>query len=129
MAPHVVVVHDDRAFADQISSALRFHGHVVTTFEDPVSAWTAVKAAQPELLFTRMRFMPDALTGLALARMAITAHPEIRVLFTSVPELAMHAEGIGDFMPTPVGAAEVAAAVMRLLQGIVVSEPGVKSAA
>ena len=41
-----------------------------------------------------------------------------------LPELAMHAEGIGEFMPTPVGAAEVAAAVMRLLKGIAIRDFG-----
>jgi two-component SAPR family response regulator len=125
MTPHIVVVHDDLAFVEQVSIALRFDGLLVTTFADPVSAWAAVKAAQPELLFTRMRFMPDALTGIALARMAIAARPEIRVLFTSLPELSKHAEGIGAFIPTPVTAEGVAEAVMRLLKNILVSERGV----
>ena len=68
-----------------------------------------------ELLITRVRFPEGTPNGVALARMARVKRPGIKVLFTSFPEVEMHTDGLGEFLPRPFGQEELLAVVARLL--------------
>jgi DNA-binding NtrC family response regulator len=90
MPARVVVVHDEREFVDEVATALRSAGHEVATFPDPIAAWDALEAArQTEVLLTRVLFQPGKSNGVALARMARTNRPGIRVLFTALPAICI----------------------------------------
>jgi DNA-binding NtrC family response regulator len=116
MPASVVVVHDEPEFIDQLTSALVLAGHGVVAFTDPMAALSAFDAeGDLEVLVTRIRFGPGKLHGVALARMARSKRPGIRVLFTALPEFSEYAEGLGKFMPMPVSVTDVVAAVRSLI--------------
>lgn len=116
MPARVVVVHDEPEFVGEVATALRLAGHEVATFPDPLAAWDALEATrETEVLVTRVEFQPGKSNGVALARMARANRPEIRVLFTALPEYASHTEGLGTLMPMPVRVPDVVEAVTRLL--------------
>jgi DNA-binding NtrC family response regulator len=116
MPARVVVVHDEPGFAGQLTDALRLAGHDVAVFVDPMFALDALDAAERiEILITRIGFPPGKPNGIALARMARAKRPGVRVVFTARPEFAALAEGLGEFVPTPVNIADVVATVARLL--------------
>jgi DNA-binding NtrC family response regulator len=116
MPARVVVVYDDPDFVDQLALAIRSEGHDVAIFADPVAAWDALEAAQrTEVLVTRVQFPPGKSNGVAIARMARSKRPEIRILFVALPEFAREAAEYGEFIPFPSNPSEVAAAVKRLL--------------
>jgi DNA-binding NtrC family response regulator len=113
----VVVVHDEPEFLEQLTYALNLAGHTVMTFANPLEAWDVFKAdGTLEVLVTRVRFGAGQPHGIALARMARSKRPGIRVLFAALPEYAEDAEGLGEFMPMPVNITDVAAAVEILIQ-------------
>jgi DNA-binding NtrC family response regulator len=113
----IVVVHDDPKFVDQLTAALSIAGYDVAAFVDPMAALIALDAAQSlEVLITRVHFGPGTLNGAALARMARSKRPGIRVLFTALPEWEEYAEGLGKFMPLPVSVPGVVDAVRRMLE-------------
>jgi DNA-binding NtrC family response regulator len=117
MLARIVVVHDDPEFTDKLTSALRLADYNVTAFLDPMQALDALDAAQRiEVLVTRVQFPPGKPNGITLARMARVKCPGIRVLFTARSEFAVHAEGLGAFMPVPVLVADVVHTVERLLK-------------
>jgi DNA-binding NtrC family response regulator len=116
MPARVVVVHDELEFAGQVAAALRSAGHDVAVFADPMVALDALDAAESiEVLVTQIKFAPGKPNGIAVARMARTRRPWIRVLFTALPEFAEHAAGLGEFIAMPACVADVAAAVDGLL--------------
>jgi DNA-binding NtrC family response regulator len=117
MPARIVLVHDEQGYIDELATALRQAGHQVAAFTDPLAAWDALKAAQQvEVLVTRVRFRPGASNGIALARMARSNRPGIRILFTALPEYSAYAEGLGAFMPLPVSVPDVMETVERLLK-------------
>ena len=118
MPGRVVVVHDGLDFAEQTATTLReIVGFNAAPFDDPMAALdTLEKARSIELLVTCVEFQPGKPNGIALALMARTKRPGIKVLLTGPLELAHHAEGIGHFMAAPVSVAEIVAAAVRLLQ-------------
>jgi DNA-binding NtrC family response regulator len=117
MRARVIVVHDEPGFAGQLSAALEAAGHSVTTFPDPLLAWDSLDNKHPcDVLITRIEFQPGRSNGVALARLARSTHPDIRILFTALPEHAPHADGIGAFMSLPVTVADVVRSVERLLE-------------
>ena len=68
-----------------------------------------------ELLVTCLDFQPGKPNGIALALMARTKCPGIKVLLTGPLDLAPFAEGIGQFIEAPVSVGEIVAAAVRLL--------------
>jgi hypothetical protein len=68
-------------------------------------------------LVTRMEFAPGKSNGLALARMARSKRPQIKVLFTALPEYADHADDLGDFLPMPLSVEDAIEAITGLLDG------------
>jgi DNA-binding NtrC family response regulator len=118
MPARIVVVHDDQQFSDQLALALGSAGHDVVTFPDPLAAWDALEAAKLiEVLVTRMEFAPGKSNGQALARMARSKRPQIKVIFTARPEYAEHAAGLGEFLPIPISMEVAIEAITRLLDG------------
>jgi DNA-binding NtrC family response regulator len=116
MPATVVVVHDEPEFFDQLTGALSLAGYDVVAFVDPMTALDALDASLLiEVLVTRVRFAVGKINGVALARMARSKRPGIRVLFTALPEYAEYADGLGKFMPMPVSVPNVVDAVARLL--------------
>jgi DNA-binding NtrC family response regulator len=116
MPARVVVVHDEPEFVVELATALRSAGHHVATFPHPMAAWDALESAREiEVLVTRVQFQPGKSNGVALARVARTKRPGIRVLFTGLRQHASHTEGLGTFMPLPVRVPDVVEAVTRLL--------------
>jgi DNA-binding NtrC family response regulator len=116
MPARIVAVHDDRCFLDCLTAALQAQGHEVAAFDDSILAWDALHAAQHvEVLITRIRFPSGTPHGIALAHWAQANRPRVRVLFTALPELEPHAEGLGLFLPMPLSVPKVVEIVARLL--------------
>ena len=68
-----------------------------------------------ELLITRVRFPAGTPNGAALARMALVKRPGVKVIFASYPEMAIHTEGLGEFLPRPFSSEELLSVVRRRL--------------
>src|SRR5215472_7155977 len=115
-AARIFIVHDDPAFSQDVRSALEAAGHTVAAFNDPMVALDALEDRRIELLITRANFGPGKLNGIALVRMLRLKNPDVRVIFTAIPELEGHAEGLGEFLAAPVRVDDVVAMAERLLQ-------------
>jgi DNA-binding NtrC family response regulator len=116
MPARIVIVHDEPDFADPLTAALRLAGHDVVTFTDPTAGWDALdEARRVEVLVTRVDFSPGKPHGVSLARMARYKQPDIRIVFTALPEFAEHIDGLGEFVPMPANVPDVMLAVIRLL--------------
>ena len=103
-------------FLAAIEAALRAEGHDVVGFSTSFLAWDALAGGnRVEVLVTRIRFPPGQPHGIALSHRARTGRPSVRVLFTALPELRIHTEGLGTFLALPVSPADIVAAVSRLL--------------
>jgi DNA-binding NtrC family response regulator len=112
----IVLVHDNSDFNVAATVALTVAGHGAASFVDPVAAIQALEAARTlEALVTRTRFGPDKPDGFALARTARKMRPDIRVLFVALPEFAVSALGLGDFLAAPITPTDVVEGVRRLL--------------
>jgi ActR/RegA family two-component response regulator len=115
MPGHVVLVHDKPSLIEQVAPALTRAGYEVSTFNDPMPALSELETGRPaEVLITRLQFGPDRPTGLALALMTRSKQPDIKVLFVGLPQLAHHAEGVGEFLAIPFSAVDLVDAVKRL---------------
>ena len=116
MPARVVVIHDDPSFLDPLVAALEAGGHDVIAFESSMTAWDAFRAASKiEILITRIPFGGGQPHGVALAGWARMKRPEVRVIFTALPEFQDAADGVGLFIPVPVEIPRVAEIVTRLL--------------
>ena len=116
MPARIVMAHDDEAFVIAATDALRHAGYSIAAFTDSMLALEALLGAHSvELLITRMDFVAGKPNGLALARMGRAKRNGLKVVFTALPGFAIHAEGLGVFLPLPVEVTELTAAVMRLL--------------
>jgi DNA-binding NtrC family response regulator len=112
----IVVVHDDLSFLVPLAVALRDNGHEVAAFDDPIAAWDALKSGhRVEVLVTRIQFAAKKPHGVALATWTRANRPSVHVVFVALPELQVHATGVGTFMAMPVAPAEVVTTVERLL--------------
>jgi DNA-binding NtrC family response regulator len=115
----VVLVHDDPEFVESAASALEAAGYPVAAFVDPLKALEALEAIEAagcaELLITLMEFAPGTVNGVSLACMAKRTRRGIRVIFTDMPELREHAEGLGEFLPMPFDMVDLVDAAGRAL--------------
>ena len=117
MPARVAVVHDEIDFLATAVSALQLAGYEVADFTDPLAALAALEQArQIDLLITRIDFGVGKLHGIALARMARSKRPAVKVLFTALPEFAAPAAEEGEFMPMPVEVPELLAKADHLLK-------------
>ena len=116
MPAHVVVVHDDLSFLDDIVSALQRADYDVVGFSDSMAALSAIEnARRVDVLVTRVKFPEGTPHGVALALMARTKQPGIKVLFTARPDMAPHTEDVGEVLVAPVTAETVLAKVREML--------------
>jgi ActR/RegA family two-component response regulator len=105
MPARCVVVHDDLKFTDALVAKL---GKDVAWFTDPVKALTALGSARTvTYLITRLQFADAQPVGLSLARLARAARPDVRVVFTGLPQFRDCARGLGEFIAEPVNAIHV----------------------
>jgi DNA-binding NtrC family response regulator len=122
MPARIVLANDDSGFCDQAVSALRRAGHDVIAFTNSMNALIALEAAERvELLITRVRFPPGQPNGISLALVSRNVRPEIKIVFTALPEYEGLAAGIGQFIPMPVSIADLVGVVNGILA---YSEPG-----
>src|SRR3954447_414213 len=105
MPARFVIVHDDAEFTDALVEKL---GKNVARFTDPVRALTALGSARTiAYLVTRLQFTDTQPVGLSLARLARAARPNVRVVFTGLPQYRDFAQDLGEFIAEPVSAADV----------------------
>jgi hypothetical protein len=106
MPARFVLVHDDPWFTNSLMKQL---GSDLAWFEDPILALKALESAKTvEFLLTRLQFADRQPLGLSLARLARTARPDVRVIFTGALSHRDYARGLGEFIPEPVEAVHVA---------------------
>jgi DNA-binding NtrC family response regulator len=112
MPTRVVLVHNDVVFLRACEFSLSHAGCTVEAFDNSLSALRRLE--QPDhvdVLVTRTQFPRGQANGVALANMARTHKPGIKVVVTSVPELAGYSEGLGVVLQAPVSPADVVTAV------------------
>lgn len=116
MPTRIVFVHDDPEFLEPACTALRLAGHEVTTFSGSMEALRALESAETvELLITRVRFPEGTPHGIALARMAQSKRPRLKIVFTAREEMEEFTEGLGDLIPHPVSIPDLVEVANRLL--------------
>ena len=116
MTARLVVVHDDPSFLDGTVAALQGAGYDVAAFSQSMAALGALESAQRvDMLITRVVFPEGTPHGVALALMAQTKRPGVKVLFTARPEMAPYTEDIGEVLVAPVTAEAVLAKVREML--------------
>jgi CheY-like chemotaxis protein len=116
MPARVVLAHDDTEFLDRASAALTAAGLQVASCSGSMAALSALQAAKSvDLLITRVNFIPGTPNGVALARMARRERHGIKVLFIAREEMRGFADGLGEFLPAPVGIPDLLDTVHRLL--------------
>jgi DNA-binding NtrC family response regulator len=116
MPARVAVVHDDPIFLNGTVSALKRAGYDVASFSQSMAAISALDTQQRvDILITRVGFPEGTPHGVALALMARTKRPGLKVLFTARPEMARHTEDIGEVLVAPVTAEGVLAKVREML--------------
>ncbi len=114
MPAPVVLVFDEPTFTEECATALRQVGYEVAAFTDPMRALDALDAANKiDLLITRVKYAPGKPNGVALARMARTKRPDIRILFMAVPTSVEHIAGWGEYISLPATIADVVTAVQN----------------
>ena len=119
MPARAVVVQTDPDFLTTAAAALRAAGFHAAAFLDSMGALDALKSTQRiKVLITCIRFPVGAPNGVALARMAQMRRPDLRVLFTDMPDLVPLAEGLGEFLAIPATELDVASAVRRMTTSI-----------
>ena len=82
-----------------------------------MAALTALLGAnQIEILITRIQFKPGKPHGISLAQMSVMRRPDLKVIFTALPEFKEEAVGLGLFMPIPVTVHALVETVKRLTE-------------
>ena len=116
MSARVVIVHDEQEFMNQACDALQRAGYKVIAYADTLQALTGLRQPETvELLITRVKF-PEQPQGINLAAMTLSQRPNIKVLFTALPEYTNHLVGVGAFLVLPVTMSDLVGAVDQLLR-------------
>jgi hypothetical protein len=116
MPARIVVALNEPGFADEAEAMLRGQGYDAKALPDSMAALEALEGAYLiELLVTCPNFPDRKPNGVALARMARTKRPGIKVLFVGPPELEHFTEGLGAYRHSPIGVAEVVEAAIDVL--------------
>jgi DNA-binding NtrC family response regulator len=117
MPARVVIVLDDPASAEKAVAILKRDGIDAMALAGPMVALDALEGAHHvELLVTSLQFAPGKPHGLALARMARTKRPLLKVMFVGDPGLAQHTAGLGEFMAWPVELTALVRSLIALLE-------------
>ena len=124
MPARIVLVHDDFEFLTALEGKLRDIGHDVAVFEDANRAFDALRSPQRiEVLVTRVLFRPGQPHGIALASVARMTRPSLKVILTTLPEVAHHATDQGRMFIMPVQPDQIVQAVEELLNTPLVPSP------
>jgi DNA-binding NtrC family response regulator len=116
MLGKVVLVYDERAVRDDLSSALRDAGLDVSSFSDPSFALAAIEVDEASrILITRIDFGPGKQHGVSLSWMARLKRPGLRAVFIDREELRDVTDQGTTFLPTPVDASTLVNEVAALL--------------
>lgn len=118
MPIRVILAHNDIIFLHACEFSLGQAGYAVEAFDDAMLALNRLE--QPDhvdVLVTRTQFPVGQPNGVSLANMAKSHKPDIKIVITSVPELAKYGEGLGAVLQTPVSPADVVRAVRDALAG------------
>lgn len=108
MPARIVVTMNEQDFAVATVAVLRDQGFDAVAIHDPMAAIDALEAASRiELLVTCLEFGENKPNGIALARMARFKRPGTKVLFVGDEVLAVHTDGVGDLLPSPVTVEQV----------------------
>ena len=114
----VLLVEDDERLRRVLSRRLRGLGYQVSEAENGAAAMAQLaELPQGALLFTDM-VMPGGMTGLELAEAALTAKPDLKVLFTSgyaEPALAQLGQKRGAWLKKPYTADELAEKIREVM--------------
>jgi DNA-binding NtrC family response regulator len=114
MPAEIVFVHSDDSFRITAVAALEGEGYTVASYPDALAAMEALDVSQRvELLITRLRFPEGKSNGVALAAMAKSRKPSMRVIFTALPDMQAYAEGLGTMLTSPVAIPDLLAAVRK----------------
>jgi CheY-like chemotaxis protein len=116
----ILVVEDDVRVRKVTTARLRRLGYQVIEAENGIAA-LAMLAGNPEvaMIFTDV-VMPGGISGDELAEAALTARPDIKILFTSgyaEPAIARQGLGAGAWLKKPYTAAEPAETIHDILRG------------
>jgi CheY-like chemotaxis protein len=118
MGARIVVAHSDLDSLQRISAALRQARYEVAEFADPMNALLALERPDPvAALVTKINFGDGILNGVALARLARSRRPDIKLVFAASPEYQLHTVGLGELVPPPIVGAAIVDAVERVLAG------------
>ena len=113
MPARIVLVHDDKAFLEEVAAAFAAVGHDIATFE---RSMTALEAAQSvDVLITRLNFPAGNPNGVSLARVTRNSRPGIKVFFFGPAQMQEYTDGVGDFLPYPITVSELVEMVAKLL--------------
>ena len=113
----IVIVLDEPGFGDEVAAALNVGGHEALAVPDSMAALGQLESASRiELLATAVEHPPGKPNGVALALMARTKRPGIKVLFIGPPQLAGYTAGIGGFMAAPVSVSQIVDGITQLLK-------------
>lgn len=104
MPARIIIVHDDPEFLAGACRALKDDGHdSVIGFSDSMAALSALRAAKTvDVLITGTEFPPGKPNGISLALLTKRLRPAVKILFVAPPEHQEHADGLGEFLPSPI---------------------------
>jgi DNA-binding NtrC family response regulator len=129
MPARVVVVLDEQKLGEKVAGMLVEAGYETIALPDPMVALDALEnAALIELLIASIDFPIGKPNGVSLALMARSRRPEMKVIFLGSPDYALYAAGLGDIIPTPATASEIAQHAERFLGSPVGASPDRKIA-
>jgi DNA-binding NtrC family response regulator len=118
LSAHIAIVHDEPAFLDRATVALRHAGFDVVAFTDPIEALNGIEAGQRiDVLVTRATFPEGRPHGVSLGLVMRAKYRNLGVVFVGRPHRIEHTEGIGELVPHPVDLEKLIGAVQRAVGG------------
>jgi len=116
MPARVVVVLDEATLGEKVAELLARAGYDTIAISDPMAVLDALeRAARIELLISSVNFPTGKPNGVSLTLVARVKRPEMKVIFVGSPEYSLFAAGLGEIIPTPASASEIARHAMKLL--------------
>jgi DNA-binding NtrC family response regulator len=116
MPTHVVLAHSDIVFLRSCEFALSNAGCFVEALDNSMSALNRLEQSEHfDVLVTRTQFPKGQPNGLSIALIAKQKKLGVKIVVTSVPELAEYTEGLGIVLQAPVSPAEVVKAVRQAM--------------
>jgi CheY-like chemotaxis protein len=113
---HILLVEDDKTFADAAGNILRRAGFNVTVAMDFRVALQVLEAEGPVDLLMSDIVMPSSVNGIALSRMARLRRRDLKVLYVTGYNIpGVENEALGPILQKPVDEAHLVSEVKRLL--------------